>query len=167
MKLPVYSRNRLACWTEVDEDVATEAIEFLWRLTSHGYVARKSLGQPYLYLHRMVLGIEDNRIEADHIDGDRLNNRRSNLRAVSHAQNMQNQRPQQGRSSQHRGVSLTRAGRWLAQAKSAGQYFYLGLYDTEDDAATAATAFRARHMPFSSDAHELAVDVVDEQKENA
>src|SRR6185437_12792771 len=45
-----------------------------------------------LYLHRVLLGITDPTIMVDHIDRDSLNNRRSNLRIATHAENMRNAR---------------------------------------------------------------------------
>ena len=44
------------------------------------------------YLHDMVLEDRNDGLEIDHIDGNSLNNRRNNLRAVSHQDNIDNQR---------------------------------------------------------------------------
>ena len=59
-----------------------------WRLRD-GYVSRdnKSSGKrTVVYLHRVIIGAERHQI-VDHIDGDRANNRLTNLRFVSHRQN--------------------------------------------------------------------------------
>lgn len=43
-----------------------------------------------IYLHQLIYGEVKKGIEIDHIDGDSLNNRRSNLRAVTHQENVDN-----------------------------------------------------------------------------
>ncbi|MES2766489.1 MAG: HNH endonuclease, partial [Bacteroidota bacterium] len=60
--------------------------------------------------------------EVDHINGDTLDNRRENLRLVTHQQNLFNQRAQEGCSSKYRGVykSSTTAG-WTVQIKHNGR----------------------------------------------
>jgi hypothetical protein len=51
---------------------------------------------------------------ADHVNGDGLDNRRTNLRWVTHDQNMQNRRGW-GKASQTMGVNYNRStGKWLA-----------------------------------------------------
>jgi len=93
----------------------------------------------------------------DHINGDKLDNRRANLRIATAFENAQNRHVARGASS-HRGVVWHKgAGKWMAQAHLAGVQHYLGLFDREEDAAKAAAAFRAEHMPFSPDAAEVAL----------
>ena len=74
----------------------------------------------------------------DHINGNGLDNRRSNLRYVTTSQNAMNQKVRGG-SSKYRGVS--RAGRWWRAVIGAdGQQKYLGKFQTEREAAKAYDA---------------------------
>jgi hypothetical protein len=124
-----------------------------------GHTARS--GKPYVrstrgrldYLHRTILGLTpDDPRKGDHINGDTLDNRRTNLRIVTPAQNAQNQ-GSRGGSSQHRGVTWDRARqKWLAQVFLNGKCHNLGRYDDELEAADAAARFRAERMPFSQEA---------------
>lgn len=53
-------------------------------------------------------------------------------------------------TSPHRGVSWDRRRRkWSAQAHLVGRKYHLGFFTVEQDAADAAAAFRAEHMPYS------------------
>ena len=93
-----------------------------------------------LYLHRFLMQPGD-RMEVDHINGDGLDNRRSNLRVCTHAENLRNQRTQLGGSSRFRGVTwYTRRQRWHAQIKVEGKHKSLGYYRAEEDAARAYDA---------------------------
>lgn len=89
----------------------------------------------------------------DHVDFDRLNNLRSNLRLATRAQNNQNLRSYRGSTSSYRGVSFqASSGKWHAQVKVDGVRLLNKLFDKEEDAAASAAECRRLHMPFSSEA---------------
>lgn len=89
-------------------------------------------------MHRLILGASKGDPDVDHVDGDGMNNRRSNLRVASRSQNMGNQRTRCGaKTSRFKGVSLLPNGRWHAQIKVNGKTKFLGAYAEETDAATA------------------------------
>ena len=73
----------------------------------------------------------------DHINGARDDNRIENLRESTRQQNMFN-RKSFGKTSGYKGVSWSKAGKkWLAQYTYKGKIYYLGLYETEEEAAEA------------------------------
>ena len=114
-------------------------------LGSHGY-AQMFWDKHVTLVHRWILGLQrgDRRV-GDHINGEPLDNRRANLRAVSKSGSSQNV---SGRGrSRYRGVYLTRQGRWSAKVKYQGKTNHLGLFATEEDAALAADAKRRELMP--------------------
>lgn len=133
-----------AAWTRV----------FKWYLSPKGYAVRfeKRGGQQRsIYMHREIMGLSpgDPR-QVDHISRDRLDNRRVNLRLVSAAEQGQNVGAHRDSTSAYRGVSWDlRRSKWAAQATLAGRTTWLGLYDVEEAAAAAASAWRAKHMPFA------------------
>lgn len=129
-----------------------------WRLAAAGYAKCASGRRGHsLYMHRLLLGLEDGDPRfGDHIDGNRLNNRRSNLRIVTESVHMQNRANTGG--SQHRGVSrCTSTGRWRAGCNVAGVWTWFGTHDTEEEAAEAAAKARAVHQPFAVDRGEEAL----------
>lgn len=123
---------------------------YTWSIGTHGYVQRwiRPNGKTLcVLLHRELLGLErgDRRI-GDHVNGNKLDNRRSNLRIVDASGSSQNV---SGRGrSRFRGVYLTRAGRWQARVKFQGVMHYLGTYASEDEAAAVAESKRRELMPF-------------------
>jgi HNH endonuclease/AP2 domain len=143
----------------VDADVYTELVRLSW-FFNKGYAASSCKdGDRFRVklMHREVLGLEwGDRRHTDHINRDRLDNRRANLRVVSLEENTQNRPSQKGSSSRFRGVSWNKAKRrWTAQVVSDGRYHRLGAYINEIDAAIAAEAFRRAHMPFAEPDPEL------------
>ena len=137
-----------ADWHEVDR--------YRWLLTSDGYVARwDRASRTLVRLHRELFGLRrGDGVEVDHANGDRLDNRRHNLRRCTGAQNQQNRpRLAVNNTSGRRGVAWDRSrGKWLAYARLDGRQHNLGRYDDVDEAAATAARFRAEHMPFSAEA---------------
>ena len=85
--------------------------------------------------------------QIDHINGDRGDNRISNLRDVTPALNTQNQRraARSNKSSGLLGVTANR-GRWLAQISIGGKSRNLGRYATPEEAhAVYVAAKRVLH----------------------
>ena len=124
-----------------------------WHLTPHGYVARSERvdgRKRMVFLHRLILGlVEGDGLQADHINRDRLDNRRLNLRSVTHAQNGQNVIGHH-RTSEYRGVSWSRGRqRWVAQIKLNGKARRIGSFTDELDAARAAQEARMKVMTHS------------------
>lgn len=104
---------------EIDlEDLNTVKIMNTWHLTC-GYVkcAGKRIGKerlPQPAIHRVVMNVTDSNIQIDHIDNNKLNNKKSNLRIATHSENQQNKpKFKKNGSSKYKGVSLNSKGNWL------------------------------------------------------
>jgi len=93
-----------------------------------------------VYLHRLIMGAPMFRV-VDHIDGDGLNNRRSNLRICTRSQNMGNSRAHRDRSGEFKGVYYERdSGRYVAQICCRHRRTKIGRFPTPLDAARAYDA---------------------------
>lgn len=79
-------------------------------------------------LHRTIMGFPSGMC-IDHKNGDGLDNRRSNLRAVTHQQNSFNRGAQANNKSGYKGVYLDqKSGRWVAKIKLDGVNYNLGTF---------------------------------------
>ena len=88
------------------------------------------------YIHRVIMNAGPGEF-VDHINNNRLDNRRANLRIVTPSQNGMNRAHGYGKS-RYRGVAWRPIEKkWQAQIKSAGKYYYLGCFESEIDAAKA------------------------------
>jgi hypothetical protein len=88
-----------------------------------------------VYMHREIMNPPAGLV-VDHRNCDGLDNRRSNLRFATHAQNTRNRRKKKNGVSQFRGVWFYK-GKWGSQIKGQGKRIYLGRFDNEIDAARA------------------------------
>lgn len=92
-----------------------------------------------ILMHRIILDLQPgDKRECDHIDGDGLNNQRSNLRICTRRQNSRNQKKQKGSTSKYKGIYWNRREcRWMSRIRVDGTLIYLGMFDSEADAALA------------------------------
>jgi hypothetical protein len=102
-------------------------------------------------MHTIILGLQyGDGLRGDHIDHNKLDNRRENLRLVTHAENMQNQSSTRNSSSGYRGVSWdSNTGKWRARCVFGGMAYRLGSYWTEEEAHEVISTWRREHVPFA------------------
>ncbi len=101
-------------------------------------------GRRRIWMHRLILDAPQG-LQVDHIDGDGLNNQRSNLRLVTQAQNQQNRRTPRG-TSRFKGVSWRKnQQRWRATIKLDGKTKELGNFQNETEAARAYDRAASEH----------------------
>jgi hypothetical protein len=124
-----------------------------WRLGSHGYaqtwVGRHSEHKLVL-LHRLLMADQaKGRLQVDHINGVRTDNRRSNLRMATMSENRRNKGPSIVAPSRFKGVGFRRGPRkrpWTASIRvDGGRQIRLGHFFTAEDAARAYDAAATVH----------------------
>ena len=101
-------------------------------------------------MHRFILGLEPgDKLVSDHINANRLDNRRNNLRVGDYALNAQNTAGRTDRQGRYRGVGWDEKNKkWMAFGRADGRFKNLGRFADEDEAARVADAFRREHMPW-------------------
>lgn len=129
----------------VDDEDYEYLNQFSWHLGLNGYAYRNlniNNTQEKFYMHheianRMNLQLEWGE-EIDHKDRNRLNCRRENLRAASFNQSKMNTTKRRNTSSQYKGVCWNkRVNKWLARINKDGEQYYIGLFNSEIEAAKA------------------------------
>lgn len=114
--------------------------------------SRKNPPKRIIQMHRIILGLTDGNILIDHQDHNGLNNQRNNLRKATKAQNQQNSLSFRKSTSIYKGVVKHKNhGKWQAQIAKEGKHFYLGVFNTQKDAAIAYnTAAKELHGEFAA-----------------
>jgi hypothetical protein len=124
----------------IDEEDAERILCRKWQAEKHGenWYAKAAIGGKKVYMHRLILAVSPG-LRCDHINGDGLDNRRSNLREVTHSMNLHNRGPKRGgSSSRYKGVFWqANAKKWMARICVDRVRHYLGLHSDEISAAQA------------------------------
>jgi hypothetical protein len=143
--------------TIVDDDVFEWASPHSWYADPQGntYYAARGEQRPdgrhrTIKLHREIMrrdGHDLDQMVVDHINHNGLDNRRSNLRVITNAQNLANRRgPARTGTSGFVGVSRHRGtGRFYAHITVAGTQLHVGTFATAELAAKARDEYVRRN----------------------
>lgn len=111
-----------------------------WYLNQNGY-ARSSNGD---YFHRMVIDIPDGRV-VDHINRDKLDNRKQNQRACLPLDNCHNRGVYLTNTSGHTGVYKLKNGTFAAEITANYKHIHLGKFKTYEEACETYDDAREQH----------------------
>lgn len=120
----------------VDDDLWHEYSAKFWHI-SNGY-AKTNVDDTTIFMHRMVMNATDDDM-IDHINKNRLDNRRCNLRIAKHDENNHNRTKKRNASSKYYGVNKN-GNRWCGRFRYQGKTIYCGTFATELEAAKAYNA---------------------------
>lgn len=129
----------------VDDEDYEFLNQYKWHFTAKGYASRKvhfpssrakQVGKEFL-MHR-VIAFATPDYQVDHIDGNKLNNQKSNLRLCTNSQNHMNKKLQSNSSSGYKGVSFEKSiNRYRAYINFEGKRYNLKTHSTPEQAAEA------------------------------
>lgn len=154
-RIDISTPNYPNMFTVVDDEDFDKLKVFKWtaraRFNTFYAVRRRHKrelpGSRLIYLHREVMAAEVG-IPVDHIDGDGMNNTRSNLRTCTIQQNGQNSRKtKKPKSSKFKGVNFHKRDRvYRARITVCGRKTELGTFRNEIDAAKAYNQAATEHF---------------------
>ena len=129
----------------VDTDIYATLMCFPWVAIKSGRNSRlyalraarkdEGRGRGFVRMPNHILGVAQG-IIVDHVNGNPLDNRRSNLRVATKQQNCSNRGRQVNNTSGFKGVyRYKKTERWTARIMVWQELKYLGLFDTREEAA--------------------------------
>jgi hypothetical protein len=126
--------------TLIDEEDYEKIKDYKWYLNGKGYVVATAYinGERHkLRLQRFLMNAPDGFV-VDHINRNKLDNRKENLRICTYGENTRNRSNHKGTSSKYKGVSFKKdRGTWRAHLKSYGITYLDKTFKNEEDAAKA------------------------------
>jgi hypothetical protein len=145
-EIPVYAKKDgrrgrgetfVVAYAKVDDADFPLLSQYRWSLHHKGYPKTNVSGVP-VRMHRFLIDVPAGYVP-DHIDRDKLNNQRSNLRLATPQQNGWNSRkPAGARTSRYKGVYWKKSHKqWHARIHCQNHEIYLGLFKIEEDAGRA------------------------------
>lgn len=148
MKTIPLTRGKFALVDDEDYEVLNQS---KWCLDSNGYAARciwEDQKRKRIYMHRVVVKAPKGMF-TDHINGDRTDNQKANLRIVTHHQNNFNRRKFPRWTSRYKGVmhksKSARGKLWVSSIKFKKKTRRIGAFDIEHHAALAYDLW-AKHL---------------------
>lgn len=156
--IPLGARDKLGMvYAKVDADDYKELHRLAWHLTSGGYAQHSERLKReddfavvrMTSMHRSILGLASEN-EVDHINGDRLDNRKANLRVCTRTQNQWNSKGRGGRSG-FKGVHWFEPAKcWQVRISANRKRYLIGYFHDSETAAKAYnTAAREYHGEFA------------------
>lgn len=117
-----------------------------WYISNRGYVASSKTHGGVVYLHKLLVNAKDNEI-VDHIDRNKLNNRKENLRACTLRENRFNKSKRSDNTSGFTGVAWNqRAKMWQSYIAKDHKMIHLGSYKSYADAVWARYNAEVKHF---------------------
>lgn len=128
----------------VDDEDYEKLIQWKWQLSSKGYACRSQrIGERKynkkiaVWMHREIINATKE-LQVDHINGDKLDNRKSNLRLCTGTQNLGNVGVPKHNTSGYKGVSWDKSkNKYEAYITKRDKKVYLGIFDDKQKAAKA------------------------------
>lgn len=147
-EVALYARDGgIRAVARIDDEDFERLCTHRWKLTTKGYAQREEYRDGSwrsVRMHRVVMGLERGDVrQVDHLNGDRLDNRKSNLRVIGPQFQQQNVRRRKGL----RGLRQRPSGRWEVRVRQQ----QVGTFDTYEEATAAAVAARRRELPYALD----------------
>lgn len=141
----------------IDDDEYTSWLNnYIFSVDNRGYVhVRRKFGYKGRRggaLHRVIMNPPKGKFNhVDHINGNRLDNQKENLRICTHSENMKNRKKQEG-VSKYKGVYFfKRTKKWKVQIANDRKWMHLGEYTNEIAAANAYNHYATQfHGEFAS-----------------
>ena len=116
------------------EDVG-KVSKYKWCCTRSGYAVCRELN---VFMHRFVMDYHDKDNVVDHINRNRLDNRKANLRTSTHQENTINKSVQSNNTSNIPGVSWRKdRNKWRAYITVNGKQISLGMFKDKEEAVKA------------------------------
>lgn len=115
----------------VDNEDFDKLKDINWKY-SRGYGHNNILGR----IHRNIIDVDDSKV-VDHIDGNPLNNQKSNLRVCTQQENSMNQKLGKNSLSKYKGVTKLSEHKYLARVWKNGVVTRLGIFKCAEEAAKA------------------------------
>jgi hypothetical protein len=138
-------------YTTIDTEDLERVLSFgYWGYGERGYIMHKRTR-----LHNFIMNNYNKNLDVDHINGNVLDNRKSNLKIVSHALNMQNYTKLfSTNTSGYRGVNKYR-NKWQAEVVLNKKHYRFGIYNTPEEANNVVKYARAYLMINSKEYREI------------
>lgn len=119
--LCIINQNGEVYYTDIDSEDVPKLKQHRWHVTQRGYV-RTFINGRHTSLPEVIFNKKaDSKMNYDHIDRDKLNNRKSNLRYGSYALNLANRQTENESNCGIRGITQLKTGSYRIKDRATGK----------------------------------------------
>jgi hypothetical protein len=123
------SQNKIALVDDEDFEELNKHKWFFGEYAKRNIRNKDKKKQEQVRMHRVIMNAPKTK-EVDHIDGDKLNNQKNNLRLCTKIENLRNKGKLKTNISGFKGVSYDKKlNKWKAQISVNNKKIYLGIFD--------------------------------------
>lgn len=132
----------------IDESDFDKVKDYAWSTNATGYAYAYVKGsgrknRKTITMHRLLMN-PGKGLRVDHVNRNKLDNRRSNLRICTNSQNLGNSTGY-SKKTKFKGLDLLPTGRWRARINIGGKSIHLGVAKTEREAASMYDEAAVKH----------------------
>ena len=149
-ELRIINNNDEIFISKIDKEDIPKLEKYTWNISNAGYICAR-INNKNTLLHRYIFNEYNSEIFFDHINQDKFDNRKENLRRCTKAENNQNKFDINKSSTGKRGVVLHKNGKMTAQVKINGITIFLKNGTNLEELAQISSYARAYIHPFSKD----------------
>jgi len=122
----------------------------VWTLSKDGYAVNMRFGAGSISMHVLIFGRQQGKM-IDHVDGNKLDNRRQNLRFATASENQFNRGMSSNNTSGYKGVTFVKKeNKWRARITAYGKTIHLGDFSDRHEAGYAyEKAAKEHHGEFA------------------
>ncbi len=134
--LLISKNNEIIAKILIDIEDIDKINKYSWRLNEKGYIVT-NINKKKVRLHNLILNRDTSnpKIVCDHINRNKLDNRKSNLRIVSQSENNKNRQMPKGK------YYTKRNNKWQAYYIKNKRMHNIGYYNTEEEAKEAVCLY--------------------------
>lgn len=119
-----------------------------WHIDNNGYVVSRIANKQFVYMHRFILDVLDDKLDVDHIYHQKNDNRKLKLRVCEHRENCMNVKVQKGSITGVTGVTYRREKckkKYRVMISIDGECVKIGAYENFDEAVNARLKAEDEH----------------------
>lgn len=143
-KIPLIGKYGNGKCALVDNEDYPTLSKFIWFSHINGYVTRHGSTKIPRVMHFDIISAKKG-LEVDHINGNKLDNRKCNLRLVTHQENMAGYR-KIGKNNTSKMLGISKhENKWRARCSVKGREIYLGRFETKQEAYNVREEWRKQN----------------------
>ena len=120
----------------IDTEDLNKVRDFCWRVHKHGYVVANGRNgtNKTVKIHQLIIEVPDSGFMVDHIDQNKLNNTKKNLRVATKSENNTNIKRKNNNTSGYTGVQKLKTGKYVSGISKDKKFYHLGTFSTFEKA---------------------------------